>query len=121
MKQNEKHCFCHIPYQLHKKGEKIYIKCGRSLDAMKQGQRGCTLFCLETDWPELWSHVQHLFPEGFDFETEWPECAHHLKARLSKSGYLNCRLGLLDPDVPCDWSQKVQKQVKKQVKKRKIE
>ena len=106
------HCFCHLPWTLidSKDGQTSYVKCGRSKQDMKAGRRGCTLFCGEDEWTTIQSTVNQHFPEGFLFEDDWPECSHHLKVRLStkkdRSGcFFNCRMGLYDPDVPCDFCQ----------------
>ena len=104
------HCFCHVPLVRlpGKDGQKVYVKCGRSKQDMKSGKRGCTLFCDEEEWSYIQAAVNRYFPEGFQFEEDWPECGHRLKVRVSskKDGsgcFLNCRLGLYDPDIPCDF------------------
>ena len=106
----EGQCFCHIPcvYLSGKDGQKVYTKCGRSKQDMKSGVRGCTLFCDEEEWTCVQAAVNCFFPEGFQFEDDWPVCGHGLKVRVSTkrdgSGcFLRCRLGLYDPDHPCDF------------------
>jgi hypothetical protein len=78
------HCFCGRPHQSIKtKDGDVYLKCGLSLDAIKQeGWRPCTLFCKKDEWACIVTRLQQRFPEGLDFHLEWPECGHRLKARV---------------------------------------
>lgn len=105
-------CLCCRPLQ--RVGGK-YVKCGRSKDEMKKGERPCTLFCEAEDWPAIVSELRQRFPEGLFFEEDWPECSHRLKARVAvnqkKTGcYLACRMNSMsEPDVPCDYFEWISK------------
>jgi len=81
--ENDKECFCGcdvvtIP---SKDGQKQYVKCGRDRDAMKEGEKPCTLFCNREEWPLILAALKQSSIKNY--EDEWPECDHMLKARIA--------------------------------------
>ena len=121
-------CFCGLEVTEieSKNGDKTWVKCGRSKSEMKEGQRPCTLFCEKQDLPIM---QEILSRAGItDYEEHWPECDHMLKTKVSintkddNKCYFTCRLGMYDPDIPCDFFRGVNfgQNQKRKAKKRKI-